>query len=53
MGDYDFSAARLISKIWVTISLLFLFAVIMFGVNDEHMSRIMANFSDFGRTVRS
>lgn len=53
MGDYDFSAANLISKIWATIAVLFLFAVIMFGVNDEHMTRIMANFSSFGKIVRS
>ena len=53
MGDYNFTAANLISKIWVTISLLFLFVVIMFGVDNDYMSRIMANFSNFGRTVRT
>ena len=53
MSDYSFDTAKLISKIWATIAVLFLFAVIMFGVDDDHMTRIMANFSNFGRTVRS
>ena len=53
MSDYSFTAASTISKIWATLCVIFLFAVIMFGVSDEHMSRIMANFSNFGRTVRS
>jgi len=53
MGEYSFHAAKLISKIWCTIAVLFLFAVIMFGVQDEYMTRIVANFSQFGKIVRS
>jgi hypothetical protein len=51
MGEYNFDAAKLISKIWITLSVLFLFIVIMFFVDDEHTSQIIANFSKFGRTV--
>lgn len=53
MAEYDFTAARLISKIWATIAVLFLFAVIMFGVDDNYLSRILPNFRNFGRVARS
>lgn len=41
MGEYNFDAAKLIAKLWVTLATLFLFAVVMFGVRDPVLTGIL------------
>jgi hypothetical protein len=41
MDVYNFEASNVITKVWLMLSGLFLFAVIMFGVRDTVISSIL------------